>query len=98
MNLRSFWIRKDRDNYFLGGVIIACSIGAFVSAYWHFTDRISVRQNIKIKSQLKREDETKKLRETQYTPSKLKVGGKQYYKMDEETIPSVPKPGEDDEN
>lgn len=98
MNLRSFWIRKDRNNYFLGGVIIACTVGAFVSAYWHFTDRISVRQNIKIRSKLKKEDEAKKLREVQYTPSKLKVGGKQYYKMDDETIPSVPKLDEDDEN
>ncbi len=93
---RRFWIRKDRENYFLGGVIIACTIGGFVSSYWHFTDRMSVRQNIKLKTSLTREQELKKLREVQYTPVKLKVGNKQYYKLDEATEPSVPELGENE--
>lgn len=96
MNKRRFWIRKDRDNYFLGGVIIACTIGGFVSSYWHFTDRIAVRRNIKLKTSITQEQEVKQLRDVQYTPSKRRVGSKQYYKVGEETNPSVPKLGEDD--
>ncbi len=49
MSGRRFWIRKDREEYFLSGVILACTIGGFVSSYWHFTDRITVRQNIQIR-------------------------------------------------
>jgi len=96
VNARRFWIRKDRDNYFLGGVIIACSIGGFVSSYWHFTDRIAVRQNIKLKTQITKEQELKQLRDVQYVPSKQKIGDKQYYRMEGDSRPAVPRPGEDE--
>lgn len=96
MKIRDFWIRRDREQYFLSGVIITCAIGAFISSYWHFTDRISVRQDIKINKWRTPEEERRTLKEVQYTPSKLKVGGKQYYKLDEDTKPSVPELGEDE--
>ena len=95
MTTPKFWIRKDREQYFLGGVIIACSIGAFVSSYWHFCDRISVKQRIKIQERLKPAEVNTKLKEVQYTPVRLKVGTTQYYKMDDNELPAVPKLGED---
>ena len=45
--LRKFWIRKDREQYFLSGVIVTCVIGGFVSSYWHFSDRLSAKPNIR---------------------------------------------------
>ena len=96
MRLRDLWIRRDREQYFLNGVIITCAIGGFVSAYWHFNDRITVRQDIKIKQWLTPDQERKKLKEVQYTPVKLKVGATQYYRLDDETRPVVPKMGEDE--
>jgi hypothetical protein len=95
---RRFWIRKDREQYFLSGIIIACTIGSFVSSYWHFTDRISVHQDIKIKKWLTPEAERKKLKDLQYTPAKLKIGSTQYYRLDSETAPVVPKLGENEGN
>lgn len=95
MNIRKFWIRKDRESYLLTGLIIACSVGGFVSSYWHFTDRITVRQNIKIrKTEPTRKLQTK-LREVQYTPVPLRTGATRYYRLDEDTRPSVPKLGEE---
>jgi len=91
MGDRRFWIRKDREDYFLGGVIIACTIGGFVSSYWHFSDRVTVRQNIKIKATEIKEPQQRKLRDVQFTPSKLRVGSTQYYRMDDDTIPAMPK-------
>ncbi|OGR76139.1 MAG: hypothetical protein A2X32_02600 [Elusimicrobia bacterium GWC2_64_44] len=91
MGERRFWIRKDREDYFLGGVVIACTIGGFVSSYWHFSDRITVRQNIKIKATEIKEPQQRKLRDVQFTPSKLRVGSTQYYRMDDDTIPAMPK-------
>lgn len=91
MGERRFWIRKDREDYFLGGVIVACTIGGFVSSYWHFSDRITVRQNIKIKATEIKEPQQRKLRDVQFTPSKLRVGSTQYYRMDGDTGPAVPK-------
>jgi hypothetical protein len=91
MGERRFWIRKDREDYFLGGVIIACTIGGFVSSYWHFSDRITVRQNIKIRAKEIKEPQQRRLRDVQFTPSKLRVGNTQYYRMDNDTLPAMPK-------
>ncbi len=96
MNIRRFWIRKDRESYFLAGIIIACSIGGFVSSYWHFTDRITVRQNIKMRTTAPTKIQQSKLREVQYTPAKLRAGATQYYRLNEDSRPSVPKMGEDE--
>lgn len=95
MNWRAFWIRRDREAYFLSGVIITCTIGGFVSSYWHFSDRITVRKNITINAQQVKEAEQRKLRDMQYTPSKPRAGNTQYYEMGEETAPSVPRLGDD---
>ena len=97
MNIRKFWIRKDREDYFMTGVIIACSVGAFVSSYWHFTDRITVRQNIQIRKTEPTKLRQTKLREVQYTPVKLRPGATQYYRLDDDSRPSVPKMGEDND-
>jgi len=97
VSLRKFWIRKDRDSYFLTGIIIACSIGSFVSSYWHFTDRITVHQKIEIRKKDPTKIQQNKLKEVQYTPVKLRAGATQYYRLSEESRPSVPKMGEDED-
>jgi len=96
MKIRDFWIRRDREQYFLSGVIISCVIGGFVSSYWHFSDRISVRQDIKIKKWRTQEEQRKTLKEVQFTPAKLKFGGTQYYRLENESGPAVPKLGDDE--
>jgi hypothetical protein len=98
VGIRRFWIRKDRENYFLNGVTITCVIGAFVSSYWHFSDRLAVKRDIKITRHLTRQQEQKKLRDVQYTPASLSTGNTRYYKLDEGTAPLVPKLGTDDGN
>ncbi len=92
MNWRRFWIRKDRETYFLGGVIIACSVGSFVSSYWHFADRISVRRDIKVRTGILRPAERRELNDTEFIPSSMHVGTTQYYHLDSDTNPLVPKP------
>lgn len=96
MDIRKFWIRKDREAYFLNGVIITCVIGAFISSYWHFADRLAVKRNIKITRQVSMDQEQKRLKEVQYTPMKLSVGTTRYYKLDDTTKPVMPKLGEDE--
>ncbi len=91
MSGRRFWIRKDREEYFLSGVILACTIGGFVSSYWHFTDRITVRQNIQIRKTAPTPVEQRKLRDIQYIPARLRVGATQYYHLEDDTKPAVPK-------
>ncbi|MBU2573201.1 MAG: hypothetical protein KKH28_03895 [Elusimicrobia bacterium] len=95
--IKKFWIRKDREPYFLHGFIIACFIACFVSSYWHFLDRTAVKPNIRMtKKAVSREDEIKKLKESRfYTP---KPGGKatKYYKMEEKSaLPTIPDLPED---
>jgi len=96
MNVRKFWIRRDREQYLLSGVIMTCAIAGFVSSYWHFSDRLNVRQSITIKKSLTPEAERKKLKDLQYVSPKTGSGSGKYYKLDDTTIPSVPKLGEND--
>jgi hypothetical protein len=96
VDIRKFWIRKDRESYFLNGVIITCAIASFVSSYWHFEDRLTVKKRIDIKTQAPTEVQQKKLREVQYISGKMNIGATRYYQLDDETRPSVPKLGEDE--
>lgn len=89
MPTRKFWIRKDREQYLLMGVIITSCIGGFVSSYWHFSDRLGVRQNIQIKKDLTPEDALKRLKSSS-SATPLRGAATRYYRLDDETIPSVP--------
>jgi len=98
---RKLWIRKDREEYFLSGVIMTCVIAGFVSSYWHFSDRITVKQKIKIQQkEITKAEEFQKLREVGYFAPKLQVGTTQYYKMEEKSsLPAIPDlPEENDGN
>ena len=94
MREHRFWIRKDREQYLLTGVIITCVISGFVSTYWHFSDRIQVKRNITINSGVKKET-MQRLKEVPLTPQKLKAGATRYYRLDSTTKPMVPKLGQE---
>ena len=98
LNLRRFWIRRDREQFLLSGVIITSMIGTFVSNYWHFQDRVAVHRTIKINAQKSKDAQQKALKEVQFMPSRIKPGAKQYYKMDSGNGPAVPRMGEDEGN
>ena len=91
-SIRKYWIRKDREQYFLSGVIVTCVIAGFVSSYWHFSDRITVKQKIKIQQgTITKAQEFQKLKEVGYFVPKLQVGATRYYKLEEKsTLPSIP--------
>jgi len=94
MNESKFWIRQDRMKYFMAGLIVTLTIAGFISAQWKFSDRTEVRQNIKMRPRTTPGKQQGKLKEVQYTPAKLRVGDKQYYRMDGDKKPSMPKMGE----
>ena len=85
-----FWIRKDREEYLLAGAMVAALAATYVSAHWHFTDRLDAIKSIK---PIERAAKTqgKKIREVEYTRGKPKAGNTQYYRMDEDSAPSVPR-------
>ena len=89
---RKFWIRRDREQYFLSGVIITCAIAGFVSSYWHFSDRISVKRNITLhQRRISKAAEFRKLKEVGYFEPKLRVGATRYYRLEEKSaLPAIP--------
>ncbi|HBB67104.1 MAG: hypothetical protein A2X28_06820 [Elusimicrobia bacterium GWA2_56_46] len=89
---RKFWIRKDREQYFLSGAIVTCAIAGFVSSYWHFSDRISVQRNFRIQQpRISRTAEFQKLKEVGYFAPKLQVGATRYYRLEEKSaLPVIP--------
>ncbi len=92
MPVRKFWIRKDREIFFLSGVIVTCIIGGLVSTYWHFSDRLAVKANITLhQKKISKAQESRKLKETQFYAPKFQAGSTQYYKLEEErALPRIP--------
>ena len=90
--LRKFWIRKDREQYFLSGVIVTCVIGGFVSSYWHFSDRLSVKANIKLhERRISKRMESQKLKEAQFYEPRFQVGSTEYYRLEDQNAhPNIP--------
>ncbi|HOI42548.1 MAG TPA: hypothetical protein PK523_06335 [Elusimicrobiales bacterium] len=89
-----FWIRKDRETYFLPGVILASVIGSFVSSYWHFTDIISVRPKIERSATAPPPRSAERIKDAQlYTPPTLSTT--RYYQV-EEYLPHIPDLPEDE--
>lgn len=99
--ISKLWIRRDREQYFLSGATVTFVIAGFVSSYWHFSDRMAVKQKITLQQKtISKETEFKKLREAGYFAPKLRVGATQYYKLEEKSaLPSIPDvPEESDGN
>jgi len=94
---RKYWIRKDREQYFLNGVIAACIIAAFVSSYWHFSDRLDVKRSIRLNNKrITKKQEFQKLREPGYFSPPISSGATKYYKMEEEIpLPAIPDPAKE---
>lgn len=94
MNIRKYWIRKDREESFLFGVIAVCIVAGFVTPRWSRADRMSVRPEIKMQfEKLSKERQKTLLKEVPISQSKK--DDKKYYRVGEETTPVVPKLIED---
>jgi hypothetical protein len=72
---KRFWIRKDREQYFLFGVITACFIGGFVTTWWHFLDKVSVERRIVMRKEPKitKSKEAELLKEDHLAPGGSKL-------------------------
>ncbi|MBI4655791.1 MAG: hypothetical protein HY746_03475 [Elusimicrobia bacterium] len=95
MNLSKFWIRKEREPYFLSGVIAASVIAGVVNTYWIFADRLAVKPKVEITKELSREKELKATKEVDLYYSKLKSGATSFYSAGDGSRPVVPKPSDE---
>ena len=98
---RKLWISREREDYFLRGLIVTCVIGGFVSTYWYSSDRMAVKANIKLHlRKISKTQESQKLKESQFYAPQFHVGTTQYYKLEEENaLPKIPDlPERKDEN
>lgn len=91
---RELWMRKDREEYFLGGVIVTCVIASFLSVYWHFSDRIPLKKLDEPRGKTFYGARPAPGRSGGFSPY-LHPGavGKQttvFYRLGEETVPMVP--------
>ena len=91
--LNKFWIRRDRETYLLSGVILATTISGFVSAYWHYLDRMEVvsKININLHMDMEKDKEFSRFKEAASYSNPPKEGETQYYKIDEEPALTMPK-------
>ncbi len=94
MGIKELWIRKDREEYFLGGVIITCVIASFLSVYWHFSDRVPPKELDKGREKQFYGDRPAPRLPSSFSPY-LHQGatGKRttaFYRLGEETVTTVP--------
>ncbi|MFA6434332.1 MAG: hypothetical protein WCW52_06520 [Elusimicrobiales bacterium] len=89
---KNFWIRRDRERYFLSGLLATCFIGGFVSTYWQFADRVAAKPNITLhQRKISKKQEFQKLKEGQLYVPRFQVGATQYYKLEEKnSLPVIP--------
>ena len=90
-NLGRFWIRKDREEYLLAGVMVASVIASYVSAHWHFTDTLNALNSMRPTLQGPAKNQGKKIREVEYITDKSRAGKTEYYHMDSETTRAMPR-------
>jgi preprotein translocase subunit SecF len=91
--LQKFWVRKDREVYLLSGVILATVASGFITAYWHYADRMEVvsKINIDLHMDMNKEKEFDRFKEAASYSNTPQEGTDQYYKIEEESALSVPK-------
>ncbi len=92
MNERKYWIRKEREPYLLLGVIITCIAASLVSAFWHFSDRTTIKRDVRIGVKVSKKRQ-QGLRDLQFTTQKMRAGTTSYYSLGGEAKPFVPLPG-----
>ncbi|MEW5950780.1 MAG: hypothetical protein AB1637_02705 [Elusimicrobiota bacterium] len=90
-----FWIRKDRENLFFSGLILASMAASITTTYWHFYDRTELRPKIKLNTQLSKEKQYKILKEAENSTAGLKEKTTSFYKIEKYSDPTIPAPGED---
>ncbi|GAB4028231.1 MAG: hypothetical protein Fur0012_00100 [Elusimicrobiota bacterium] len=89
------WIRKDRENLFFSGLILASIAASTVTTYWHFYDRTELRPKIKLNTGLTKEKQYKLLKEAENSTAGLKEKTTSFYNVETYASPTVPPPGEE---
>ena len=97
-----FWIRQDRTQYFLSGVIVSAVTASIIATYWHASDRKFIKIGKTAQEQEKKvmmkEQEFKKIREAEYFTPKLQVGATRYYNLEQSnSLPTIPDLSEEDD-
>ena len=89
---QKIWIRADREEYLAAGAIIAAILTSYVSGHWHFMDEVNALKRMNKYAHEAASAPDKKIREVEYIPVKRKIGNKQYYQIDQRTVPAIPRP------
>ena len=89
---QKFWIRKDRENYLLSGVLLAAITSGFISSYWHYADRMEVFSKIDIDLHMNMEEgkEFDRFKEAASYSTTPQEGEKQYFKLEENPEMAMP--------
>ncbi|MCX7642058.1 MAG: hypothetical protein N2Z20_05425 [Elusimicrobiales bacterium] len=76
-----YWIRKDREDLFWSGFMLACMVSSIVTTYWHYFDMIELRPKIKLKTTESKKDIIKKIKDVDFMVPLKKSST--FYKIEE---------------
>lgn len=91
----SWWPGKNREAYFISGLMVAGAIAGFISNYWNFSDRAplsALKKNAPVRQQERPAPENvKEPNPFEYSAPPSGKKENSYYKLGEETSPAVPR-------
>lgn len=85
-----FWIRKDREQLFFSGLILASIAASITTTYWHFYDRTELRPKIKLNTQLSKKKQYKILKEAENSIAGIAEKTTSFYKIETYATPTAP--------
>jgi len=61
-----YWIRKERDDFFLMGFIITCIIASIATTYWHYFDMTELKPKIRLKGEKTKKELFKEIKDVDF--------------------------------
>ena len=61
-----YWIRKERDDFFITGFILACIAASIVTTYWHYFDMTELKPKIRLKGEKTKKELFKEIKDVDF--------------------------------
>lgn len=97
-DVRRFWIRRDREDYLVTGLVITGLISSYTMAYWHKADNVNAYLSLHRNAVKVIQQGEAQVRETGLSLSRQRATTDKYYNLEKKAAaPEMPELGGDGE-
>jgi hypothetical protein len=76
-----YWIRRERDDFFFTGFILASIAASVITTYWHYFDMTELKPKIRLKGEKTKKELFKEIKDVDFMINLKKSST--FYKFDE---------------